>query len=529
MPRELLARTAPGLIPKLLTLQDRNRHSPTYGCFDRNFWHYKIIDFPSGMAQEFVLPLALAHSLDFPDNPYFGEPAIREWAVAGIRFAARAAHADGSSDDYFPYERACGATAFSLLACLDAYEILGLDDPEIAAFLARRADWLAGYHEAGRLTNHQALTALCLLRAGAILGVDRWGAAAAERIERVLEWQNEEGWFQEYEGADPGYHTLTISVLARIEAIRPDERLRHALERAVDFAAAFMHPDGSYGGEYASRNTYNYFPHGFELVGAWLPMALDMNDRFLAGLGNGRAACFADDHIVGHHIWNYLLAWRDFRPVRSLGSSAPAADGRRWFPNAGLLAERRGDWSLFAALNKGGVFALFRGETLLAADSHVSIRLKDGRNAVAHMIGGHDVQLDGDGFRVSGALGFAKQKQLKTFELLVLRLVMLAGGRFFPNLIRRLLQRMLITGKRAAPFRYERICRHEDGGWTVTDTIHADDWSGVQSVALGTGQTSIYVVMSRTYQPGQLLDWTDLTPLIPSDGGPIRHRRRFDP
>ena len=33
-----------------------NPHSPTYGCFDRNYWHYRIIDFPSGMAQEFVLP-----------------------------------------------------------------------------------------------------------------------------------------------------------------------------------------------------------------------------------------------------------------------------------------------------------------------------------------------------------------------------------------------------------------------------------------------------------------------------------------
>lgn len=54
MTKELFAREALAHIPKLLTLLDRNPHSPTYGCFDRNFWHYKIIDFPSGMAQEFV-------------------------------------------------------------------------------------------------------------------------------------------------------------------------------------------------------------------------------------------------------------------------------------------------------------------------------------------------------------------------------------------------------------------------------------------------------------------------------------------
>ena len=63
--RDLFAREAIGQIPKILTLLDRNPHSPTYGCFDRNFWHYKIIDFPSGMAQEFVWPLTLAYHTNF--------------------------------------------------------------------------------------------------------------------------------------------------------------------------------------------------------------------------------------------------------------------------------------------------------------------------------------------------------------------------------------------------------------------------------------------------------------------------------
>src|SRR6187549_1757076 len=97
--RNVFAREALALIPKILTLQDRNAHSPTYGCFDRNYWHYKIIDFPSGMAAEFVWPLALVYSLDIPDNPYYQQPAVRQWIEAGIRYAARSAHPDGSCDD----------------------------------------------------------------------------------------------------------------------------------------------------------------------------------------------------------------------------------------------------------------------------------------------------------------------------------------------------------------------------------------------------------------------------------------------
>src|SRR5712692_8035280 len=97
--RELFGEVALREIPKLLTLQDRNPHSPTYGCFDRNYWHYKVADFPCGMSQEFVWPLALVAVVDFASNPYRGSESIRECVRAGIRFAARSSHADGSCDD----------------------------------------------------------------------------------------------------------------------------------------------------------------------------------------------------------------------------------------------------------------------------------------------------------------------------------------------------------------------------------------------------------------------------------------------
>ena len=150
MSQNLFAHEALALIPKILTLQDRNPHSPTYGCFDRNFWHYKIIDFPSGMSQEFVWPLALVYSLPIPGNPFFQIPAIKEWVVAGIHFAIRSAHGDGSCDDYFPFEKAAGAAAFSLLACMESYTLLDLQDSEMLDFFGRRADWLAGHRESGR-------------------------------------------------------------------------------------------------------------------------------------------------------------------------------------------------------------------------------------------------------------------------------------------------------------------------------------------------------------------------------------------
>src|SRR5262249_44882441 len=178
MSRDLFARQALAEIPKLLTLLDRNPHSPTYGCFDRNFWHYRIIDFPSGMPQEFVWPLALVWALDLPRNQYYRRPSVRDWVGAGIRFAARSSRRDGSCDDYFPFERASGAAAFSLLACVESYRLCELSSDAALSFFEKRASWLASHDESGRLANHQALAALGLELASRLLNSSRLSSAA---------------------------------------------------------------------------------------------------------------------------------------------------------------------------------------------------------------------------------------------------------------------------------------------------------------------------------------------------------------
>lgn len=511
--RDLFAREALAQIPKILTLLDRNPHSPTYGCFDRTFWQYKVIDFPAGMSQEFVYPLALAYHCDLPGNIYYQQPLIKQWVKAGINYAYQSSHGNGSCDDYFPYERAAGAAAFSLLACLESTNLLDLEhSEEVLDFFRRRADWLAKHQESGRLTNHQALIVLCLELVGKLLKTDRWQISQQERLEQVLSWQNPEGWFIEYEGCDPGYHTLTISCLARVYQLNKSEKLQKAIASAVKLAAEFVHPDGSYGGEYTSRNTYNFFPHGFELVGQWLPEALNINDRFLQGLANGLGSCYGDDRIIGHHTWNYLLAWRDFIPARP--PLKPRTSGRIHLQQGGILIDRRENTELYLALNKGGVFKLFRDHKLVASDTQFSLLVQDGnktRNAVGHLVDEYQIQLAADQIAIAGNLGWAKQKQMNPQNLIILRLVMLSLGRFFPNLIRRILQKILITGKQTTPFQFSRRLSWHQGQWQIDDRLTAESWQDVIAADIGCDRTSIYVVMSRTFQPGQLQPAWDLT------------------
>ena len=183
------------------------------------------------------------------------------------------------------------------------------------------------------------------------------------------------------------------------------------------------------------------------------------------------------------------------------------------FPNAGLLIDRRGGAELYLALNKGGVFKFFRDGKLVASDTQVSLVVEEGkrRNAVAHLVADYVHEIEGGRIAVRGELGWAKQKKMTPFNLIVLRLIMLCGGKFFPDLVRKLLQRVLITGKKPAPFRFERELVWSEGRLTVRDRVEGDDWKSVRQAGIGCDQTSIYVVMSRTFQAGQMLPWIDLT------------------
>jgi len=48
--RNIYALKAVTQIPRILSLEDRNPFSKTYGCFDRRFWLDKAADFPTALA-----------------------------------------------------------------------------------------------------------------------------------------------------------------------------------------------------------------------------------------------------------------------------------------------------------------------------------------------------------------------------------------------------------------------------------------------------------------------------------------------
>jgi len=537
--RNLYLSTALADVPRLLGAIDRNPYRPTYGCLDRQYWHYRTSSFPSEMYQEGALPLALAYAAKLPGNRWQGEPRVRELAVAAIRFAARSSHRDGSCDDYYPFERALGAAVFSLQAAAAAFQVLQLHDQALVDWLERRGRWIMCHDESGWLANHQALAALGLLRVADITGKQEYRHAAEARIEKLLAWQNEEGWFEEYGGADPGYQSVTIDCLARIRRLSDDPRLDEPLRRAVAFARHFLHPDGSYAGEYGSRGTYHFYPHGMELLASENPDAADLADGFLRGLAAGKQACFGDDRMFAHRTANLIEAYIDWSDQRPAPLKQSQDESTHYFANARLMVRRAGAAHTVISAARGGAFKHFTRSGGPLSDAGLIVETTRGRVAVsqAHDLtrtvevadgettpvdGSHDDSAAAKALTIAGPLHWVRFETATPLKQAIFHSGMSLVGRWCRTLVRRLLQRRLITGRRKCPVRLKRVCeflpeQEAMGGPTlrVTDTIELTSrWTGVRRMSYGTDHQTAYVAASGVYQEGVLEPWTDLRPYV---------------
>jgi hypothetical protein len=506
--KDLYLEVALRQIPRILTYMDTDVTSPTYGCFDREYWHYRTMDFPCGMSQEFVLPLALVYRHRFRDNLFYENEKVRQLVVVGIHFAARSSHRDGSCDDYFPYERAYGATAFSLYAMTEAYLLLGIKDGHLLEFMKKRGDWLCLHLESGRLANHQAVAALALQKLGQVTGDERYRKSAQEKIGICLSWQSEEGWFYEYQGCDPGYLTMTIDFLAQYNRLSQDLSVSRALEKALEFLDHFVYPDGTCGGEIGSRDTYIFMPHGLELLAPHHKRAHSIKGRYLRCLGNRKEANFEDSRIFGHMTYSHLMAWLDF--CETSEGERKREDYQRYFQESQLLVSRRGPYYLACSLSKGGVFKLFHDDELIVTDSGPVCVFHSGKVGVSNRMAKRRISLN-DGIQVMGPFHYFRKNLATPSRQILFRLALVLLGRlpFLGEALRRIFQRILILGKKEAPASFKRRLKLKTEGLSVEDVVSLLGKGKVEKLFISTDKVSIYVAMSECFHLGSLLPWQD--------------------
>jgi len=386
------------IIPRLLSRGNRETISPYFGVFDRTFWAWKFTDFPGARFQEAAYTLAYLWSTPRPGNPLAGSDHALAWCRAAIRSWTTLQHRDGSFDEAYPFERSLAATAFTSFYVGEAVLLVGDALPAeeqalVRARLSRAGEWLCHNDERhGVLSNHLAAAAAALVVIHRITGEDRFAQRSRHFLERIFARQSSEGFYEEYGGADPGYQTHASFYLARIWQYTGDKELLESLRRSLAFLTHFIHPDGTLGGEYASRNTEFYFPAAFEMLSAVAPAAAAIA-RFLRPFVASQkvAGLWAmDAYNLLPMLNNYLFAAAHAhdqsggRPIQL----ACEQDGEWLFPDAGLLVRSTSRYFAIVGLSKGGVLKVFdrRSKACRVDDCGWWVKLADGRLASHQML-----------------------------------------------------------------------------------------------------------------------------------------------
>jgi hypothetical protein len=534
--RHVYAQRALSQIPRLLSLEDRNAFSPTYGCFKRTYWLDKVDDFPDALPQFGVLSLALAYACKMPENPYYEQPQMREWILAGMKYWTKIQHKDGSFDEFYPNEHGwTGPTGFLLYAMLKSYMLLD-ERKEFPAdfreefFTACRkaARYIIAWDEHGVLANHHAMGVLPVYYTWHVLREEEFKIGYEKKLEEFLTFCSEEGWSLEYDGADIGYLSATVSFLGKVYKLNKDERLKKVMEKSVEFLSYFVYPDGFYAGSMGSRQTLHFYSHGCEILAHEMPLAGRVADALLHSLCEGKLvpAEIMPDRYFLYRIPEHLESYVDYGE-RHGSAQLPyeRGDFRTVFPDGRFYAEKRGSTYLLGNAAKGGVLKYFDADAkiLLCSDCGVIGSLEDGTILTSQWIDVASVFTPAPhGFSVKGLLHRVPSHKLFTpVKFIIFRVFLLLFGwnTLMAYNIKGLIRRMLMLKSGSSPVSFERTVELKEQDLLIKDVLTLTDAVSFSKLQLGGEFAVRYVPQSRYFQsyemahPGMLLTTEQLQAL----------------
>ena len=522
-------------MPRLLSLEDRNPYSRTYGSFKRTYWLDKTVAFPDGLPQYGVLSLALAYAHAMPGNIYADQPKILEWILAGMRYWTEIQHKDGSFDEFYINERGwTGPTGFLLYAMLRSYLLLK-DRGEFPAefedqFLSscrKAADYICKYDEHGVLANHHAIAVLPVAYAQHVFNDPVLDEGYEAKLADFLSYHHpNEGWSLEYDGADIGYLSGTVSFLGKAYKLNGDERLKKVMQESLSFLSYFVYPNGFYAGSMGSRQTLHFYSHGVELLAKESQLARNVADAMLDALGEGkivRPGIQADRYFlyrIPEHLESYLDAYdRDqglevsdqYSDIEEEKLPYERKYFRKYLNEARCVVEKKDRIYLVSNLHKGGVVKVFDTEEkkLLLNDCGLIGRTTSGTVLTSQWVDDdYSVDVTDDGFTVSGHLHpLPFNKVFTPFKHILFTLFMLCTG-WHARLsyqIKGMIRKMLMFTNKDAPVEFVRVLQKDGDLITLTDTVKITS-SGVRFDSLQIGDEFFvrYVPQSLYFQSQEL-------------------------
>ncbi len=494
--------------PRLLGLLNRNPLSKTYGCFDRQYWHYNSSDFACARLQEAVLTLALLYQIEERDNPYYKNKQILDWINAGLKFWEDIQEKNGSFNEWYPKENSFVATAFSSYAVSETILQLGeniVEKERLLSALKKSGNWLLKRNET-RAMNQEAGAAISLYNIYLLTNDNEYKESAGEKVKFLINNQTDEGWFWEYGGADIGYLSLAIDYLAKYYQKTQDNNLLKTLEKAIDFVSYFIHPDLTSGGDYGSRNTEYLIPHGFEFLSKELPNAALISAHIRKALENKVtiSPISLDDRYLCYISYTYLQAYLDSQDL-SLGS-LPAYKKKfiRNFQTAGLWIYSDDNLYLITNYKKGGVSRIFFKKSNNALYDSGLVLISDGKKFTSNWFTNiNQYKISEKGIEIKGNLWKLPENVMTPMKNILLRIfqITIGGEENINAFMKKKFRDKLITNANKTNVKFLRRINITEDGIQMEDVLKNTE---VKKLITGLKVSYTYTPSSRYFQIPEL-------------------------
>lgn len=468
-------------LPRLLSLYDMDPISPTRGQGDRYRWAWKLIDFGNGTFQGAAHGLArLTRAGMLP--PWLSEDEVLEYIDLIFFGTGQLMRSNGSLEEAFPNEGSFCVTAlvaFDLLSAVELLDsVLTVDKKNkyletirpLIVFLKKNDETHAF------ISNHLATASAALFKWSIIAGEK--SRKAQTLLDAILDEQSAEGWYREYEGADPGYMSLCVYYLADISRMTGQERLKESLSRGLDFLAYAAHPDGSFGGEYGSRNTRFYYPAGIAWLASCSSSALGLHIHMAQSVSEMRCVGLTSIDEPNLIPMFNAFAWAAVleKDLQTNTHSLPVASDsgklfQKYFPEAGILFVNRPEYYLAVNVHKGGTCVVCDRNKGKHDIPGALIQDRKGNFYTTQLPdAASDVVLTDTSLEVVSTFQRVHHDLPSPFQFIVLRSLCLTvmHNPLLLKLIKKILVRMLITGKKSLPVQnrrtivFNRLVEHSD-------------------------------------------------------------------
>ncbi len=460
------------VIPRLLALYDLDGTNVSYGLGDRFYWAWGLTDFGNATFQ------GGAHGL-----ACLWRSGLWSYKTSSKKFLQRIdaifcgteklTRSNGSLEEAFPNENSFCVTslvAYDLLCTYDllSNEINSQGQNRWLKIIQPLVQFIIKEEETHAIISNHLATAVAALTRWYAISVEAEAQKKAQRLLRViLDNQSNEGWFREYEGADPGYQSLCTYYMADIHKLRPDWNLLEPLRRSIKFLWHFAHPDGSFGGVYGSRCTRFYYPAGIEALSGQIPEAKVLAIYMRDSIANKKVVTLhtMDDSNLIPMFNAYsraaAITTTDDKLSKCQASQLPcqAMNGRKQYPEAGLLVDGSSEHYSIINTHKGGVVIHFENQKRTVIDAGVVLQRSNGQVGSTQSITPENrVQLMDNTLIIHSVFTSMPRRLPNPYQFILLRILCTTIFKFksIREWVKKCLVTFLITGKKVWPAQNRR-------------------------------------------------------------------------